>query len=96
MNTKIIREFDNQGRINIKADLLELCEFEKKTKIAICRLSDSQIMLRKLNDLKNCEVIGLGQLEEKGRIAISPEIRDKTSKVEMYVKNGSLIIEEAH
>jgi hypothetical protein len=93
---KIIREFDKHGRINLKSDLLELSGIKRESQVAICFLDENRIMLRNLDNLKDCQVVGLARVDDKGRIIISTDIREETKKMEMFVSNNNLILKEAH
>ena len=99
MNNKIIREINKEGRITLKADLLELCGIKKKTKVAICKFEEDKICIRRLDSIKNYKVIACVSVDEKYHLIIPAEIRKQIAadtKFEMYYLDGSLILEEAH
>lgn len=99
MNTRNIRSFDSQGRITISHELAQQCKMVEGEKIAICMLDEKRLLLRKVEDIKDCRVIGFSTLNKKGRIIIPKKIRNEEEKVAVYLLNGDLIletVEEAH
>ena len=96
MNARIIRRFDDKGRICIPMDLLEFLQIDRSTKLAICYWKEDGIMIRKLDDVKDCEICAITQIDSQKRILIPKEIVRKTNQAQIYVKNGALILEKAH
>ena len=96
MNAKIIRRFDEKGRIVIPMDLLEFLQIERSTKLAICYWKEDGIMIRKLDDIKDCEICAITHIDNQKRISIPKEIVGKTHQAKIHVKNGALILEKAH
>lgn len=96
MKAQNIRKCDQNGRVQLRKSLMEVCNLKNMSKVAICSFSENQIMIRNLDDVKDCKVIEFTRIDEKGRIIIPYTIRDTTTEVEVYVKNGNLILEEAH
>ena len=96
MNTRIIRKIDKNRRLTIGVELIRICNLKVNSKVAICRVDDTKIMIRDLKNIKDCIIITTATIEGKGRIQIPKEIKENTCRFDVYAINGNLIIEEAH
>lgn len=94
MKNKIVKEIDEQNRLNLPDDLLRLARLKSEREVAICREKE-YIKLRHYTDIKDCEVISITTMDEKGRIIIPSDIREETRKFKVSVINGEFCIKEA-
>ena len=92
----IIREKDKEGRISFSMSLLRLANIKTKNHVALCMLDSSRIMIRELENTKDCKVFATAYLDEKGRIVIPKKVWDNNFQFITYSLNGDLIIEKAH
>ena len=91
---KLVKELDAVKRINIPNELLNIVGLNTRVKIAFCQ-HDEGIAIRRHDDIQNCKVIGVAWMDEKKRICIPKYIRENTTKYEVYIFNGELILKEA-
>ena len=97
MINKVIRKIDKQGRLQLPGDLVDFSNIKNSKEIAICSMGRSMIRLKpkvKAN-LKNDKVISFVKVDDKRRIVIPLEIRQRTQNFEIFLFNGYLILKEA-
>lgn len=97
MIDKVIRALDKQGRLQLPVDLVDFSSIKDCKEIAICSRRNSTIRLRPKveGELKNQKVISFVKMDDKRRIAIPTEIRQKTQNFEIFLLNKDLILKEA-
>ena len=85
---------DKNGRLVLGKPLLEIAGFTSTTseKVAICD-GINCILLRKMDDVLDCDIIAITTLDHKGRIYIPKDILENFSMFMVKVRNGKLIIE---
>lgn len=91
---KLIREMDKQFRINIPNQLMEHVKLQKGEKVAFCQHSEG-MMIRKMNNLQDCRVIGFATLDSKGRFIVQKDLRVGIKQFELFILNNELILKEA-
>lgn len=96
MINKVIRRIDKQGRLQLPNELTKFSSIFDVKEIAMCSMGNKMIKLRPLDYVKNCKVFFIIKMDEKRRIIIPLEIRQKTEYFEIFLFNGDLIIKEAH
>ena len=97
MINKVIRTLDKQGRLQLPFELVNFSNIKDYKDIALCSMGDAMIRLKPKveSELKNCKVISFVKMDDKRRIAISPEIREETKTFEIFLFNKDLILKEA-
>ena len=97
MINKVIRTLDKQGRLQLPVELVKFSKIKDCKEIALCSMGNSMIRLKpKVEDeLKNQKVISFLKMDDKDRIIIPVEIRQKTLNFEIFLLNGDLILKEA-
>ena len=97
MINKVIRTLDKQGRLQLPIELVKFSKIKDCKEIALCSMGNSMIRLKPNveDELKNHKVISFVKMDDKRRIAIPTEIRQKTQNFEIYLLNGDLILKEA-
>ena len=97
MINKVIRTLDKQGRLQLPFELVNFSNIKNSKEIAICSMGHSMIRLKpKVKaDLRNDKVISFVKVDDKRRIVIPLEIRQKTQNFEIFLFYGDLILKEA-
>lgn len=85
---------DSQGRLCLGKPLLELAGFHARQneKIALCDGKDC-ILIRKLDDVTDCDILAIVTLDTKGRVYLPSSILDNFSAFVVKARNGKLIID---
>lgn len=96
MNNKLIARIDDQGRISIPFDLLELVGFENEVNVVLCKCDefDNSLQLRHIRDIKGYKAIAK-IVFDKRRIIFPKPFRDGLEEVELFCFNGAIIIKES-
>ena len=93
MKNKLIISLDRVNRIKIPSELMELAELKGKKQIAFCKCEEG-IMVKSIDNIKDCKVLGKGTMDVKNRFIIPKYIRDNTTEFEVFVLNQKLVIKE--
>ena len=96
MRSQIIKRFDEKGRVVIPRDILGLLQINGKCEVIICRCKkEGKVVVRKMDNLQGWEIIAVSHVDCQGRLTIPSEVRQNTECVELYFKDGSLILKDA-
>ena len=93
MQNKLIIPLDRLKRINVPNELLELAGLKGKKQIAFCPNIEG-IIVKSMDDVQDCKIIGTGYMDEKNRFIIPKYIRQNTTKFEVFILNQELVIKE--
>ena len=88
--------FDSSGRITIPFSILTYVGLESSKEVAICKYyykADKVFLIRDINNIKDCEVIGFASADEKRRYIIPAYLRKGVLKLEFFVVNKELLLQ---
>lgn len=92
MDNMIIRKTDNQGRLNIPNSLLEFLNISSNEQLAICCFGKTMFKMVTKNELKDERILFFTKTDNKGRVLIPKEIRNKIIKFEIFAFKGNIIL----
>lgn len=94
MKNKILKNLDRLNRLLIPVELLDLANIECNSDAALC-MAKKGIKIVPLQNLKNCKVIGVIKIGNKGRFVIPNYLLDNDVErtFSIYYLNGSIYIE---
>ena len=93
MQNKIIKTIDNKGRLVVPKKLEILANIKIKEDLVFCEQGEDILILKK-EEVKDQKVIWITQLDSMRRLLIPKDLRGKTKRFEIFVRNGNLIIKE--
>ena len=93
MKNRLIVKLDGLNRVNVPNELLELAEVKNQKKVAFCQTQDG-LALKRMDDVHDYKVLGIGIMDEKNRFTIPKYLREDTTEFEVFIFNEELVIKE--
>lgn len=87
--------FDSNERITIPFSILNYVGLGDSKEVAICKYyykAEKVLLIRDINNIKDCEVIGFASADEKRRYIIPAYLRKGFSKIEFFIVNEELLL----